>query len=363
MTIATLTRGAAACLVLYVAPALANAQTQDGGLRELGKLQAIGDCDGVKQFEQDFPQTKARAQLQTLRTRYCSPLTVPDRPAVKPKPRRQAPVLAKATPQPKILPKPTPLPVPAVVAPQPKIQPAPVPAVVQLHPTAQAPINCRWMADETLQCLIHQTWKTIDPKFLNNPYKSDPDYLRLEDVALAQGGDFNASFRLGAFYQDLSRLRSDVFPLTERDYTLVDRDSKLAVDWYRFAESKGSTKAQVALGFYYQYGGAGIKPSRAEAVKRYTDAAGKGESMAYEQLGKLFELQPINDVERAFAITWLSLAADRGFVESQYLLGNKFLNGLRVPKDESKGIYWLKRAAKYNHPKAQEILRARNLTW
>ena len=53
-----------------------------------------------------------------------------------------------------------------------------------------------------------------------------------------------------------------------------------ALYWYRIAEAKGSTHAEVAIGLLYYNGAGGLPVDYAEALRRFEDGANKGDTWA-----------------------------------------------------------------------------------
>ena len=49
-------------------------------------------------------------------------------------------------------------------------------------------------------------------------------------------------------------------------------------------------------------------------------------------------------------------AAEQGFAEAQFFLGNMYYEGQGVPKDDKQAVYWLKKSAEQGNTIAKTIL-------
>ena len=49
----------------------------------------------------------------------------------------------------------------------------------------------------------------------------------------------------------------------------------------------------------------------------------------------------------------LTLSAQKGYIEAQYILGEMYKDGNEVIKDRNRAIFWLKKAAKQGHKDAK----------
>jgi TPR repeat protein len=91
--------------------------------------------------------------------------------------------------------------------------------------------------------------------------------------------------------------------------------------------------------------------SLADAMRRAP--SGDAEALYYLGAAKI----ATQEEESAFRL--LTLAADQGHLESQYLLGHGYLNATRVPKDSAEGLKWFLLSATKGHKdaaKAVEVL-------
>lgn len=105
-------------------------------------------------------------------------------------------------------------------------------------------------------------------------------------------------------------------------------------DLYQYEIENGNGDAMAALGGQYYDGGRGFVQSFSKAVELYKAAIEHGNGWAYECLGYCYyygrHMEP--DYEKAFKC--FSHAALAGSLESLYRLGDMYLRGQYVDKDE-----------------------------
>lgn len=117
-----------------------------------------------------------------------------------------------------------------------------------------------------------------------------------DTLTMAEKGDADAQFRLGAMYAYGQE---------------VAKDYKQAVRWYTKAAEQGDPRAQIPLGAMY-YQGQGVRQDHKQAIKWYTRAAEQGKAVAQSFLGIMYyEGQGVKkDYKQAYV--WSSLAAAQG---------------------------------------------------
>jgi hypothetical protein len=131
----------------------------------------------------------------------------------------------------------------------------------------------------------------------------------------------------------------------------VERDLKLAAEWYRKAAEKGSVAGQIHLAELYRDGGQGFARDMAQAAAWYRKAAEQGDAGAQGTLGLLYSIgQGVarNDVE---AYYWLDLAAAAKGPNQEKYAANRQSIGARITADELEAVQ--KRVAKWlaAHPR------------
>jgi TPR repeat protein len=158
----------------------------------------------------------------------------------------------------------------------------------------------------------------------------------------------------------------------------VARDEAQATLWYRKAAEQGDAKAQYRLGVVYVYNGTPTADDVAIGLSWFEKAANQGDVKAQSQLGELYGFGDFGvSKNSAKAAAWLRKAAEQADVLSvqrlilfsalsrdgpaaniwsrklaelgnpwaQYELGVEYADGLRVPKDDTKAMFWLGKAA------------------
>ncbi len=159
------------------------------------------------------------------------------------------------------------------------------------------------------------------------------------------------------------------------------------------AAEQGDMQAQIVLGGLYLYGGKGVEPNPRESLRWFEKAAAQGSIESHIFIGDIYfyGLGVPRDAEAALR-HWKT-AADGGFAEAQYRLGNTLLargeqmqqgielltqaatsprpssssaaaacvlanayaKGRGVPQDAAKAIEWYALAASGGNPRAQQI--------
>ena len=99
-------------------------------------------------------------------------------------------------------------------------------------------------------------------------------------------------------------------------------------EWRPLAE-QGNAKAQVALGFMYNYG-KGVVEDHKEAVKWYRLAADQGYAPAQYNLGDMYRDGKGVVVDHKEAVKWYRLAAEQGNHWAQDNLGDMYKYGYGV---------------------------------
>jgi TPR repeat protein len=110
-------------------------------------------------------------------------------------------------------------------------------------------------------------------------------------------------------------------------------------DMYQLEIAEGNDDAMNDLGAQYYDGSRGFEQSFDKAVMYYKMAAAKGNRPAQENLGYCYyygrDGKP--DYEKAFH--YFALGAFDGHLVSLYKIGDMYLNGLYVPKNEKEAFY------------------------
>jgi serine/threonine protein kinase len=155
----------------------------------------------------------------------------------------------------------------------------------------------------------------------------------------------------------------------------VPQDLAKGIVWFRKAAEQGYAKAQYDLGWTYI-------PDYTQAAFWYRKAAKQGQVDSQRALGDLYvcgmgveldyaqaafwirkvaEQAEDNDMRLSDIYSsltyWLSVAAEQGVIDAQYLLGWIYHHGRHVPQDLAQAIKWYRMAAKQGDTEAIRILK------
>ena len=145
-------------------------------------------------------------------------------------------------------------------------------------------------------------------------------------------------FRLGQMYATGERVRQDY---------------KEAAKWYRLAAERDggdNTRAEFELARMYALG-KGVVRDHDEAVKWYRMAAKRGDYVPFRMEGLISEVEQEE-------LDWYRLAAEGGYEEAQFLLGEMYAHGKGVGQDYVEAVKWYRLAAKRD-TEAQRVAQTR----
>src|SRR3990167_9766583 len=126
-------------------------------------------------------------------------------------------------------------------------------------------------------------------------------------------------------------------------YYLQINKPDLALNWFKKAAAQADYDAQMysAAAYLFGYG----TPKNPDAARRYyIDAARSGNVLAQYTLAMDF-LSSRDGTNRKMGVIWLIKAADKGYPEAQYQLGELYLAGNGVTRDPLKAEALLNQAA------------------
>lgn len=127
-----------------------------------------------------------------------------------------------------------------------------------------------------------------------------------------------------------------------------------ALEQYRALAERGSTQAQIFVGWMYQHG-RGVAMNREEARRWYEKAAGARSPEGIFYLGKLcFIEQHYADAKRHFED-----ATAKNYSPAVYRLGRMYELGTGVPLDKHKAFKYFERAAQMGHLFAERAIAGR----
>ncbi len=115
---------------------------------------------------------------------------------------------------------------------------------------------------------------------------------------------------------------------------------------------RGDPAAMLALGTYYASGKNGFERNPARALELVRASAQKGFAPAQVYLGYIYGEGKIVARDFKEAAKWREEGASNGGANDKWSLGNAYLYGYLLPKDQMKALYWITQAAQQNHIEA-----------
>lgn len=158
---------------------------------------------------------------------------------------------------------------------------------------------------------------------------------------LADQGDIEAQFALGAIYTNGSQL--------------IPANKSESIKWFRMAAEGGHTISQYNLGNAYERGH-GVEKSDQQAVVWWQKAAEKGHSPAQFNLGThyVFGRGVKQDIQQAETL-WRD-AALQGHTAAQFNLATLYKFGPTEFQNPAKAVHWYRVAARNGHEGAKKQL-------
>jgi len=138
----------------------------------------------------------------------------------------------------------------------------------------------------------------------------------------------------------------------------VERDAKAAVSWYRLGADFGDPEALLGLANLTATGVGETPPDAFKALQLARQAASRRYSGAYLFLGQAYASgrQGVKQ-DPAAAIKAFTAAADLGDRQGMLALGESYLGKMPgFTPDERAGVFWIRKAAERESPKAMIIL-------
>lgn len=193
------------------------------------------------------------------------------------------------------------------------------------------------------------------------------------------GENMEAAWRLGKAYVDGDGVEQDTYQginlLEEAASKGIARAEALlglayinegdvdeALKWTKKAAHHHDIIGETLLGGLY-YNGVGVKEDWATAFKWKKIAATTHDheydekvSFAQYHLGLAYEAGEGVRASQSEAIKWYMKSAEGGTAEAQREIGERYLHGTGLPKDITKAVYWLEKAAAQDDEIAQSYL-------
>jgi TPR repeat protein len=202
-----------------------------------------------------------------------------------------------------------------------------------------------------------------DKIFKNQPLTSPEDQ---QVIAKAEQGDAVAQVSLGLKYQNGDG---------------VEKNDKVAVEWYRKAADQGNSDAQANLGGMYQ-NGTGVDKSNEQAVFWYRKSADQGNASGENLLGVMSVIEAEPKIKKAEtkkddkevaaklreeanllfkeAVSWFRKSADQGNSQAQLNLGVMYQKGFgteenneQAVSNNEQAVSWFRKSAEQDNSDAQ----------
>ncbi len=169
----------------------------------------------------------------------------------------------------------------------------------------------------------------------------------------AAGGESLARWKLGRMYADGDGVPQDDYKAYQYFEEIVDHYDEDNANW---REKSVVASAFVAVGVFSLNGipGSHLRPDHQRAMQMFLYAATNfGDSNAEYNLARIYMDGADGERDQRQAARWLNLAADKGHVESQALLGHMLFSGDGVQRQRARGLMWLTLAKEGANGKGQ----------
>jgi TPR repeat protein len=174
----------------------------------------------------------------------------------------------------------------------------------------------------------------------------------------AAGGEALAQWKLGKMYADGDGVPHDDYQAYRYFQDIVDGYDEDTANW---REKSVVASAFVAAGVFHLNGISNglLRADPEEAQRLFLFAATHfSDSNAQYNLARLYMDGAGQPKDHMQAARWLHLAAEKGHVESQALLGHLLYSGDGVPAQRARGLMWLTLAREGASAKAQDWVKS-----
>lgn len=131
----------------------------------------------------------------------------------------------------------------------------------------------------------------------------------------------------------------------------VPENQKTAIDWLIKSATLGNEDAQFLLGQCYETG-TGVNENAQVALGYYMKSAEAANRYAQKTLGDhYFYEEKYNS-----AMDWYLKSAKQNNPDAQFCLARGYYYGFGNVKSEKEAVYWLKRAAEFDHKESIKML-------
>lgn len=178
------------------------------------------------------------------------------------------------------------------------------------------------------------------------------DYNRIEEEA--ENGHPEAQYYLAQRYD----MKKDGDP---------EKNLEIAAKWYKKSAEQGYAEAQFSIGNFYRHG-IGVEKDIDEAIKWLKKGADQGNIWCAKSLKKAIQEaeiaaknNPVKKISKEKPLDKVQVEkfnilikeAENGHIDSQYQVGEMYVKGNGVHKNEKEAAIWFQKAANLGHKKAQ----------
>ncbi len=180
-----------------------------------------------------------------------------------------------------------------------------------------------------------------------------------------KSNDYMVMGSLAGLYYDAEKIRLDREQQRKMEEDSKPRKPEFATEFESvlYDAEHGDAWAMNHIGICYM-NGEGIEKNDTLGVKWFRMAAEKGSIMGKWNLGGCYyNGEGGLEVDYVEAAKWFRKAAEGGLEDAQYQLGVCYLRGIGVEQSNEEAFKWLRKAAREEHRKAQELLKENMQTW
>lgn len=184
--------------------------------------------------------------------------------------------------------------------------------------------------------------KAIEPLMNQTGKNAIADYYLGRIYLYGYGQLKNTQLAMRYFTQSAQKGYLPAVQIMAKYSLLHDKDPQKAIGWFKQAASAGDVNAQMFMAAAYLYG-IGVKKSKEAATRYYIDAAKNGNSIAQFTLAEHF-IDSRHSANNKLGLIWLNKSAVNGNTKALTKLGEFYISGKIIAKDEGKGVELLNQA-------------------
>lgn len=185
--------------------------------------------------------------------------------------------------------------------------------------------------------------KAIEPLMNQSGKNAVADYYLGRIYLYGYGQLKNTQLAMRYFTQSAQKGYLPAIQILAKYTLLHEKDPQQAFAWFKKAADAGDVDAQMFTAAAYMYG-VGVKRNSDAATRYYINAAKNGNSIAQFTLAANF-IDSRNSANKKLGLIWLNKAVNNGNTQAITRLGQLYLEGKLVDKDEKKGEELLNQAA------------------